>query len=68
MTEHGRLRAFRAHGRRRLAGRRRTAPGIVVLVGASVLFLASIGLTLTVAFSLEHRIAAIEAVLGIREE
>ena len=68
MTKPGGVHALRANARRRLGGRRRTAPGMVLLLLAAVLFLASIGLTLTVAFSLEHRIAAIETFLGIDEQ
>ena len=53
-------------GRRRPEGRRRSAPWVLVL--ALVMFLASIGFTLVVAFTLEHRIAAVEARLGSGDE
>ena len=63
------LRDWRMRGRRRLEGRRRRSPpGLLLLLLAAVLFLASIGFTLTVAFSIEHRIAAIETFLGIDEQ
>ena len=55
-------------GRRQLEGRRRTPPSVGVLVLAMVLFLASIGLTIAVAFSLGQRITAIEQLLDIREK
>lgn len=55
--------------RRRLEDRRRTTPPwVMLLLVATVMFLASIGLTITVAFVLEHRITAIEQFLDIREE
>ena len=54
------LHNLRMNGRHRPEGRRRTAPWAVVLL----LFLASIGLTVVVAFTLENRIAAVEARLG----
>ena len=47
-----------------LNGRRQTPPWIVVLVVATALYSASIGLTIAVAFTLGSRIAAIEAILG----
>ena len=56
---------MRMRGRHRLEGGRRNSPGVVVLVVASALFIASIGLTIAIAFNLEARIAAIETVLGI---
>ena len=52
------------NGHRRAAGRRRSATWAVVLLVATLLFLASIGLTLVVAFTLDNRIAAVEARLG----
>ncbi len=60
------LHNLRMNGRRRLAGRRRTAPWVVVV--ATLMFLASIGLTLVVAIALENRIAAVETFLGIGQE
>ena len=60
------LHNLRTNGRRRLAGRRRTAPWVLVV--ATLMFLASIGLTLVVAFTHENRIAGIEALLGNGEE
>ena len=41
---------------------------MVVLLVATLLFLASIGLTVVVAFILENRIAAVETFLGIGQE
>ena len=58
------LNDWRMDGRRQLEGRRRTPPSVGVLV----LFLASIGLTIAVAFSLNQRITAIEQLLDIREK
>ena len=56
--------------RRRLEDRRRTTPPWVVLLlmVALGMFLVSIGLSITVAFGLDHRITAIELFLDIREE
>jgi mRNA-degrading endonuclease toxin of MazEF toxin-antitoxin module len=63
----GGLHNLRMNGRRRLAGRRRSAPWVVLVV-APAMFLASIGLTLVVAFTHENRSAGIEALLGSGEE
>ena len=41
---------------------------MVLLLVATLLFLASIGLTLVVAIALENRIAAVETFLGIGQE
>ena len=41
---------------------------VVLLLVATAMFIASIGLTIAVAFTLESRIAAIETFLGIGEE
>ena len=55
--------------RRRFEDRRRTTPPwVVVLLVAMMMFLAGIGLTITVAFGLDHRITTIELFLDIREE
>ena len=62
------LNDWRMNGRRRLEGRRRTPPWVGVLLLASAMFLAAIGLTITVAFVLDQRIAAIEQLLDIREK
>ena len=56
------------NGRRRLESRRRTSPWIVVLVVATAMYSASIGLTIAVAFTLESRVATIEAFLGSGQE
>ena len=56
------------NGRRRLESRRRTSPWIVVLVVATALYSVSMGLTIAVAFTLESRVAAIEAFLGNSQE
>ena len=64
----GGLHALRANARHGIEGRRRKSSGMVVLLAAAVMFLASVGLTIMVAFSLDHRIAAIEAVVGIGDE
>ncbi|MDE2769512.1 MAG: hypothetical protein OXI70_15630 [Chloroflexota bacterium] len=58
---------MRMHGRRRRENGRRTPPWIGVLILASVMFVASIGLTITVALILENRIAAVETFLEFRE-
>ncbi len=68
LTRPSGLHNLRMNGRRRLAGRRRTAPWVVLLLVATLLFLASIGLTLVVAIALENRIAAVETFLGIGQE
>ena len=60
------LHNLRMNGHRRPEGRRRSAPWVLVV--AMVMFLASIGLTLVVAFTLDNRIAAVEARLGSGEE
>lgn len=52
------------NGHRRLESRRRTSPWIVVLVVATALYSVSVGLTIAVAFTLESRVAAIEAFLS----
>lgn len=59
---------MRMHGRRCLESRRRTAPWVVVLVVASAMSLASIGLTIDIAFTLEAHIVAIEAALDTGQE
>ena len=58
---------MRMNGRSRRENGRRTPPWIGVLILASVMFLASIGLTITVAFILQDRIAAVEIFLELRE-
>ena len=68
VTKPGGLHALRANARHGIEGRRRKSSGMVVLLAAAVMFLASVGLTIMVAFSLDHRIAAIEAVVGIGDE
>ena len=62
------LNDWRSNGRRRLEGRRRNPPWVGVLLLAMVMFLGSIGLTITVAFFLDQRITAIEQLLDIREK
>ena len=52
--------------RPRLESRRRTSPGLLIVVIG--MFLACIGLTLAVGLMLEGRIAAVEAVVGLPEE
>ena len=59
---------WRMNVRHRLEGGRSTPPWVVVLAVASVMLVASIGLTITVAFSLNQRITAIEQLLDIREK
>ena len=56
------------NGRRRLESRRRPSPWIVVLVVATAMYSASIGITIAVAFTLESRVAAVEALLGNGQE
>ena len=56
---------MRMNGRSRRENGRRTPPWIGVLILASVMFLASIGLTITVALILENRIAAVETFLEL---
>ena len=56
---------MRMNGRSRRENRRQTSPWIGVLILASVMFLASIGLTIMVAFILENRIAAVETFLEL---
>ena len=58
---------LRMNGRHRPEGRRRSAPWVLLLV-ATAMFLASIGLTIVVAFTLDNRIAAVEARLGSGED
>ena len=62
------LNDWRLNGRRRLEGRRHTPPWVVVLTLATVMFLASIGLTITVTFFLDQRLTAIEQLLDLREK
>ncbi len=61
------LHNLRTSGRRWLVSRRRTPPWVVVLIVATVMFLASVGLTVAVGLILGERIAAIETVLDIED-
>lgn len=66
--QYANLHNLHVNGHRRLESRRRTSPWIAVLVVATAMYSASIGITIAVAFTLESRVAAIEAFLGNGQE